>query len=73
MEVMEPRKQKLVDTTRQAMFDHKVTQVELARRMGITPTRLRHILKHGASYDKLVEMVELLGYTVNFEVKYTGD
>lgn len=70
---LETRKQKLIDATRQAMFDQKVTQVELAKRMSITPTRLRYILIHGASYDKLVEMIEKLGYTVSFEVKYTGD
>jgi transcriptional regulator with XRE-family HTH domain len=73
MKQLEPRKQKLIEATRQAMFDHKVTQVELAERMGITPTRLRYILNKGASYDKLVAMLEALHYTVNFEVKYIGE
>jgi predicted XRE-type DNA-binding protein len=70
---MQNTKQHLINSIRHAMFDQKVTQVELAKRVGISATRLRYILKNEAGLDKLVVILDKLGYTVNFEVKYTGD
>lgn len=70
---MQNTKQHLIDSIKQALFEDGKTQVGLAKELGVSKTWVQSMLKGKSSIEKLIAVLNHLGYTVNLEVKYTGE
>ena len=51
-------------TIREIMYDERVTQTELARRLGISQASVSHMLHNGMSLGRLEEVLGILGYDI---------
>lgn len=68
---LERAKYKMCEYLSLYILDHKISQAELARRIGVDPSRINEIVKYKLdlfTLDKLVDYASRLELEVNLEV-----